>query len=187
MADVGDREFWLAFRVVDSLNYFRIGPDNEGVYRLEKVVNGQVQPVAVSIRRANVTAADGDVIRVVNRPDDSIFVSVNGTHVVDAGDLQSMDVPRFGVASASDSVRFDHLDIGQVITASGVITDSFTRADGTPMGHVESGVSYDWWSRAGGESGASRRARPTSPERAMGWSAPTRAPRRPTCGHGWHG
>lgn len=153
VAEVGTGDFWLAFRVVDSLNYFRVGPDESGFYRLDKVVNGQVQPVAISIHRAHVEAADGDVIRVVNRPDDGMFVAVNGIHIVDAGDVESMTVSRFGVAAASASVRFDHLDIGQVMTATGVITDNFTRADGTPMGRVASGVSYDWWSRAGGDWG----------------------------------
>jgi uncharacterized repeat protein (TIGR01451 family) len=153
VSEIGDRRFWLAFRIVDSANYFRVGPDQAGFYRLEKVVNGQVQPVAISINRANVTAADGDVIRLVTRPDDGMFVAVNGIHVVDAGDVQSMSVSRFGIAAASSSVRFDHLDIGQVATASVLITDTFTRPDGTPMGRVESGVSYDWWSRGGGEWG----------------------------------
>jgi hypothetical protein len=153
VSEVADRRFWLAFRVVDASNYYRVGPDAGGVYRLEKVVNGQPQPVAISIARANVTAADGDVIRVVTRPDDGMFVAVNGIHIIDAGDVQFMTASRFGFATASAGVRFDHLDVGQVLTAGVAVTDSFSRPSGTPMGRVEAGVAYDWWSRGGGEWG----------------------------------
>lgn len=81
--------FAVVFRGRDANDSCRVGPDSSGFYsfyRAWKVVNGAVEPLAISLRRADLAPRDGDVIRVVNRPDDGVFVSVNGQHLLDAGD-----------------------------------------------------------------------------------------------------
>ncbi len=149
VADVGDKRFWAVFRVVDSQNYYRVGPDIGGRYRLEKVVDGVTHGLQFLTERSEILAADGDVLRIVNRSDDGIFVSINGRHLLDAGDVQFMDQTRFGFATASTSVRVGHLDVGQVVTTSVVVTDSFSRLDAESLGAPETGVSYRWWGNLG--------------------------------------
>ena len=143
---VGDRRFWLLFRVVDADDHYRVGPDpTTGYYRVDKVVHGQVQPVAIAFARSHVIAADGDLIRVVTRPDDSIFVSVNGVHLVDAGDVAGMHATAFGFATASTSTRVGHLDVSQVLSAVVTVGDTFSRPDGASVDYLEYGVHYPWW------------------------------------------
>jgi hypothetical protein len=144
--EVGDGRFWAAFRIVDALNYFRVGPDPAtGAYRLEKVVNGVAMPVAIAITRHVVTAADGDRIRIAVRPDDGMFVSVNGVHVWDAGDTASIHVGRFGFATRSSSARFAHLEVAHVISSGVVSADAFERPDSASMGNMALGTHYAWF------------------------------------------
>lgn len=142
--------FWATFRVVDADNYYRFGSANgTDAYRLEKIVNGTPQPLYASFRRNEVTPAPGDVIRIALRPDDGIFIAVNGRHVVDAGDQQFMYESAFGFASASAAPAVDDVFISSVISSYEVL-DSFGRADSTSgMGTPESGVSYPWTSWVG--------------------------------------
>ncbi|MGE3619853.1 MAG: DUF11 domain-containing protein [Acidimicrobiia bacterium] len=145
MGEVDGGAFFVAFRVVDHLNYYRVGTNSQGSYGLEKVVNGVAQSPAFSFPRSARTAADGDLIRIVTRPDDGIFVSVNGQHLVDAGDTQFMEATRYGFGTTSAAVRVEGIDVGQVMTAGQVATDSFDRPDSLSLGFLENGLYYPWW------------------------------------------
>lgn len=138
--------FSVVIRGRDAGNHFRVGPDSSGHYRIWKVVGGSVQSLQFNTVRADVPARDGDVIRVVNRPDDGIFVSVNGLHVLDAGDQALLSESRFGLAAASVAVRFDAVWISQVMSSGVTTADTFTDPDGTPLdGSLsESGTHYPW-------------------------------------------
>lgn len=138
--------FSVVIRGKDANNNFRIGPDSSGYYRLWKVIGGVVQPLQFSARRADVVARDGDVIRVVNRPDDGFFVSVNGQHVLDAGDTTLLTERRFGLAASSAAVRFDAVWIGQTMSSGVTTSDTFSAPDGTSLRdrQTESGTHYQW-------------------------------------------
>ena len=120
-----------------------VGPDLAGDYQIQKVVNGVAQPVAQSYVRASVAAADGDQIRIVRRPDDSILVLVNDQHVIDAGDLSFMTAFGYGIAG-DPGASFDSFRVRALLTAGVVATDSFDRADGGP-GQLDGSLSYPWW------------------------------------------
>ncbi|MGH3487556.1 MAG: CARDB domain-containing protein [Actinopolymorphaceae bacterium] len=152
-------QFWTVFRVVDASNYYRFGPDSSasGYYRVQKVVDGQPQGLAFGQVRRQLRASPGDVVRIAQRPDDSIFISVNGEHVIDAGDQQFMDASSYGILLDGTQVRADDLVISSVIAAFPV-TDEFDRADGPDVGVPTSGVRYQWqrwrgheWSVGDGE------------------------------------
>ena len=65
----------LIFRVVNANNYFGLAADESGFYALRKVVNGVVNPLEFSITRASVRPTAGDVVRLMSRPDDGVFVA----------------------------------------------------------------------------------------------------------------
>jgi hypothetical protein len=136
--------FWLAFRVVDANNYFRLGSDPwSGNYALSKVVGGVERPVAINFTRAAVRPHDGDVVRLVLRPDDGIYVYVNGEQIIDAGDTQLLDVTGFGFATASAAARFDAFEVSSVLQAF-PISDTFSRPDASTLGAPEVGTRYPW-------------------------------------------
>ena len=137
--------WWLALRVQDAANHYRIGPDpSSGQYGLVKLVNGLERPLyAYNLRRAT-RAADGDVLRVVVRPDDGIHLWVNGIQVFDAGDPDLLDETGFGFGSASTSPRFDDLVVSSVLEAYPV-SDTFSRVDtADTLGAPEQGTLYPW-------------------------------------------
>lgn len=138
--------FHVLFHARDAANHFRVGPDWTGNYRVDKIVNGQWRNLQFGQLRANVAARDGDVIRVVVRPDDGWFLSVNGVHVADGGDLDLYEEFHYGLAAASGSVRFDDLSIRQTLSTGIVTIDTFSRADGTVLeGQApSSGTQFDW-------------------------------------------
>lgn len=144
VTETGAGGFWALFRVVDAQNFYRVGPDASGVYRIERVVDGVPHGLQFLTQRAEIAAADGDVIRIVNRPDDGVFVTVNGRHLLDAGDVRAMDAPGFGFATASTSVRIGRVVVSQVMAAPTVVTDSFTRPNSTSLGTPSTGVAYQW-------------------------------------------
>ncbi|MCZ7627706.1 MAG: DUF11 domain-containing protein [Microthrixaceae bacterium] len=74
--------FFVVFRARDEDNYYRVGPDQGGNYRVEKIRNGRRSQLQFSSVRQDLQASDGDVIRLVLRPDDSWFLSVNGVHIL---------------------------------------------------------------------------------------------------------
>ncbi|MGW5363357.1 hypothetical protein [Actinopolymorpha pittospori] len=152
-------QFWTVFRAVDANNYYRFGPDPgaSGYYRVQKVVNGLPQGLAFGLVRRQLRPSPGDVVRIVQRPDDSIFISVNGDHVIDAGDQQFMDESSYGIALGGTQVRADDVTISSVI-ATFLVSDDFDRADGPNVGVPTSGVRYPWqrwrgheWSIGNGE------------------------------------
>jgi hypothetical protein len=161
LTEGGSDEFWLALRVVDSNNYYRMGPDPwNGIYRLSKVVNGVEQQMFANFTRQWVQAQDGDVIRIVTRPDDGIYVYVNGQHIIDAGDQQLLGETGFGFITEGTAPRFDQLVISSVIQGMPV-SDTFTRPDTTEsLGTPEQGIGIPWRVWAGGPWGiAGNRAR----------------------------
>ena len=142
--------FAVVIRGRDAANSVRIGPDSSGFYRLWKVVNGSVQPFAVSLRRADVAPRDGDVIRIVDRPDDGVFVSVNGRHLLDAGDPVLLGERRFGLLASSTAVRFDSVAISSVMSSGVTTTDAFTGPDGLLADRwTETGTHYGWHANSG--------------------------------------
>lgn len=137
--------WWLAVHVQDAANQYRIGPDpGTGEYRLVKILNGVERPLYASMLRSHVRAADGDVLRVVVRPDDGIYLWVNGQHVLDAGDPDLLDATGFGFGTASAVTRFDDLVVSSALEAYPV-SDTFSRADSTDtLGTPESGSLQPW-------------------------------------------
>jgi uncharacterized repeat protein (TIGR01451 family) len=144
-----DSPFWLAFRVQDSANHYRWGHDGSGgFYRLAKIVGGSEQPIYASNRRADVRPADGDVIRVVLRPDDGIYIFVNGELVNDAGDQALIDATGFGLRATSPATRFDGFEVSSVVEGFPV-HDTFSRPDSANIGTPEQGTRYPWRSWSG--------------------------------------
>ena len=138
--------FHLVFRARDGGDFYRVGPNAQGYYRVEKIRDGNPSPLQFSSVRENVEAADGDLLRLVLRPDDSWFLSVNGVHVLDGGDTDQMYEYRFGLATSSNQVRFDDLSISQVISSGITTVEEFDEADGTALQYTTatSGTRYPW-------------------------------------------
>src|SRR5690606_10233509 len=126
-----------------------------GYYRVHRIADGVPQDLQFAAVRRNVRPADGDVIRVVLRPDDGIFVAVNGVTVFDGGDTRDMGSTRWGLMGTDGVTRFDDLVISEVMSAL-TTTDTFTRPDGFDLGAPETGVGYHWrvptgaWELTGG-------------------------------------
>ena len=132
-------------RVVDEMNYYRVGADpSTGYYRLQKVIGGVERPMYANFNRANRLPQDGDVLRIVMRHDDSIYVYVNGELIIDAGDVELMDVTRFGLITASTAPRFDDLTVSSIVEGMPV-SDTFSRADNAEtLGTPEQGSRFPW-------------------------------------------
>ena len=146
----GAEQFWIAVRVLDGANYYRLGRDPWNAnYRLSKVVNGVEQPLFANFTRVAWAPQDGDVVRIVLRPDDGIYVYVNGQHIIDAGDQQFVDVAGFGFVTANTAPRFDGVSISPVLQAF-PISDTFSRADSSTLGTPEVGSAWPWRSWVGG-------------------------------------
>ena len=144
LPDTGGR-FWATFRVQDAANYYRFGPDPlTGFYTLEKVVNGVPSLLDFRFGRRNATAAPGDTIRIVQRDDDSVFVAVNGDHVVDAGDMALLGVSGVGFAMENAGNATVSALWYDPVTSTYVVDDSFDRPDSATPGPPDSGVRYPW-------------------------------------------
>ncbi|MGH9151307.1 MAG: DUF11 domain-containing protein, partial [Acidimicrobiales bacterium] len=145
-AGAAPNAFAVVVRGRDAGNSIRLGPDSSGFYRLWKVVDGSAQPLTYSLRRADVAPGDGDRIRIVNRPDDGLFVSVNGRHILDAGDQDLLAERRFGLVASSTAVRFDSVWISPLMSSRVTTVDTFAGPDGTPLHEspTESGTHYPW-------------------------------------------
>jgi uncharacterized repeat protein (TIGR01451 family) len=138
--------FSIIFRARDADNNYRLGPDAAGNYRIEKMINGRITGLQFNAIRANVRATDGDRIRLVVRPDDGWFVSVNGVHVLDGGDLELMHEFGFGLAAASPAVRFDDVSISQRLTTGLVTRERFDHPEESnlELRTPTSGTVYNW-------------------------------------------
>ena len=144
IADGAAQPFWLAFRVVDANNYYRLGAQPwSGEYQLSKVIGGVEKPLGFNFTRIGVKPANGDVVRLVLRPDDGIYVYVNGHEIIDAGDQELIDATGFGIAAKSTAPRFDGVQVSQIMEAF-PISDTFSRADAETMGTPEVGTRYPW-------------------------------------------
>jgi uncharacterized repeat protein (TIGR01451 family) len=141
----GASERWaIVFRVVDPSNYYRLTTNSTtGTYDVEKVVDGAPTSVAVRFVRAGVSPQNGDAIRIVLQPDDSIYVYVNGEQIIDSGDQQFVDATGFGFVTHSTAPRFDDLRVSSVVQAVPVF-DTFSRPDATDLGTPEVGTRIPW-------------------------------------------
>ncbi|MGH9189521.1 MAG: DUF11 domain-containing protein, partial [Acidimicrobiales bacterium] len=160
--------FSVVFRAADAANTYRFGKDASGYYRLWKVIGGVTQPLNVQIVRADVVPSDGDVIRITTRPDDGIFVTVNGQHIIDAGDQDLLTVFRFGLSATTPLVRFDDVHISQVISSGMTTIDAFSGGDISSLTSPTSGTRYGWHSGPGWEI-VSERAVITSAGSGVSW------------------
>jgi hypothetical protein len=79
----------------------------------------------------------------VIRPDDGVYVYVNGQQIIDAGDTALMDVTAFGLGTRSTAPRFDGLQISSTLEAF-PINDTFSRPDAETLGAPEAGTRYPW-------------------------------------------
>ncbi|MGE0729973.1 MAG: DUF11 domain-containing protein [Acidimicrobiia bacterium] len=138
--------FGVLFRARDRENYYLLAADSSGYYRVQKMLNGRFVGLQFNAIRANVAPADGDRIRLVLRPDDGWFVSVNGVHILDGGDVDLLGEYRFGLSVASPSVRVDDVRISQTITTGITTQERFDHPqDATlELRHPTSGTQYVW-------------------------------------------
>lgn len=143
--------FYVIVRARDSSNYFRVGADSTGYYRMEKILNGQFSNLQFGAVRDNVRPADGDLIRITVRPDDGWFVTINGVHVLDGGDLDLLDEFGFGLATASPTVRFDDVSVTQAISSGITTTERFDHPEGSELQlqTPTSGTRFTWRSPFG--------------------------------------
>lgn len=145
VSDVSD-EFWIVYRVVDENNYYRLGPSPlTGLYVAEKVIDGVPELLQYRFERNDVAPEDGDVIRLVQRDDDSIFLAVNGVQLVDGGDLELLDESRIGIASMGTGAAFESMWFSTVTSTYDVV-DTFDREPESELGigPPDLGVSYGW-------------------------------------------
>jgi hypothetical protein len=137
----------VVFRVVDAQNYYRLAVE-AGVYRVMKVVDGVARDLQFHIVRHATAPHANDVVRIVSRPDDGIFVVVNGRHIIDGGDQQFMHATGWGLLARTASAVFDSFMLRPVL--EGLPTsDSFDGTPGMPLRAPSSGVSYQWMSPIG--------------------------------------
>ena len=138
----------IAFRVVDANNYYRVAADASGMYKVTKVVNGVTQDLQFYILRYATPVQSGDLVHIVTRPDDGVFVVVNGRHIIDAGDPQFMFATRWGLRSTGGTPSFRSFSWRAVI--EGLPThDAFNGSNGSLLTAPTSGVNYHWMPQTG--------------------------------------
>lgn len=171
VASGSSEQFYLVFRAKDAANYFRFGRDSSGFYRVQKLINNSLTGLEFNAIRVNVVPADGDRIRLVTRPDDSWFISVNGVHVVDGGDLSLLGEFRYGLAANSDAVRFDDVRISPLMSTGTATAESFNHPEGSnlELRPPTSGTAYVWLTPLGYWQTLSGRAVMGSPGYGLAW------------------
>ncbi len=159
----------LVFRAADASNYYRLGADESGYYGLRKVIGGVVQPLAVGNTRASVRPNPGDIVRLITRPDDGVFVAVNGQQILDFGDAQLMFESGWGIASVGGPASVADFSVDPRIIGYPT-TDQFNGTNGTSLTQPTSGSLYNWfpwlgtaWVYQGGQ------AQPTSSTYTYTW------------------
>jgi hypothetical protein len=90
-------QFWVVFRYVDPLNYWRFGRASNGDYVLNRIENGVVDNNMYGFAFNTVTPADGDEIRIRLLSNDGVDAYVNDVLVTGTGHLWHMGVSRFGL------------------------------------------------------------------------------------------
>jgi len=133
----------ILFRVVNGTNYFRLAADASGYYALRKVVDGVVQNLQFSLTRESIRPLAGDVVRIVTRPDDGVFVTVNGTHILDAGDQVAMHATGWGLASVGGPASAGDFFVSPRLEGLATV-DNFVLPDQWPLGAPNVGVKYRW-------------------------------------------
>jgi hypothetical protein len=133
----------IAFRVVDAANFYQLTTDARGYYWMSRMVNGEPVDVQYQVQRRLVKPRNGDHIRIVLRPDDSVFVAVNGQHVVDGGDVRDMFVTRWGLIARSGAATYHEFVLRPEMEAL-PLADNFDLSDGGWLGRPSSGVLYSW-------------------------------------------
>lgn len=138
----------LVFRAADANNYYRLAADENGHYALRKVIGGVVQPLALGNVRASVRPNPGDVVRLITRPDDGVFVAINGQQILDFGDPALMFESGWGIASVGGPASVADFSVDPRIIGYSTV-DSFNGVDGTNLRQPTSGSLYNWQSWLG--------------------------------------
>lgn len=133
----------LVFRVANASNYYRLAADESGYYALRKVIGGVVQPLAMGYVRAFVRPNPGDVVRLITRPDDGVFVAVNGQQILDFGDPELMTASGWGIASVNGPGSVADFSVDPRIVGYPTV-DNFNGVDGTNLEQPTSGSLYNW-------------------------------------------
>jgi hypothetical protein len=133
----------LIFRAADVNNYYRLAADESGNYALRKVIGGVVQTLALGNVRASVRPNPGDVVRLITRPDDGVFVAVNGQQILDFGDPALMFESGWGIASVGGPASVADFSVDPTIIGYSTV-DSFNGVDGTNLKQPTSGSLYNW-------------------------------------------
>jgi hypothetical protein len=132
----------IAFRIVDANNYYRLRSSG-GYYRITKVINGAETDVQYYIQRYATVPQAGDLVRVVSRPDDGMFVAVNGRHIIDAGDQQFMHATGWGLGTIGSSASYRSFALRRVIEGFATV-DAFNGFNGSWLQTPTTGVNYHW-------------------------------------------
>lgn len=159
----------LLFRIANSNNYYRLAADENGYYALRKVINGSVQSLQFGYVREQVRPSPGDVVRLVTRPDDGVFVMVNGQQILDFGDPALMEETGWGIASVGGPASVDQFVVTNRMEGLETI-DNFELPDGLELQQPTSGARYQWRPWLGSPwIHLTARARPTSSEYTYTW------------------
>jgi hypothetical protein len=134
----------ILFRVADQNNYFRLAADESGYYSVRKVINGVVQNPQFMLVRESLRPSSGDVVRLITRPDDGMFIAVNGRQILDAGDVALMYEKGWGLASVGGPATAHDFYLNPRIEAGLSSVDNFVLPDQWPLGQPTSGVKYRW-------------------------------------------
>jgi len=159
----------ILFRVANASNYFRLAADENGFYALRKVINGVVDNLQYRVIRDSVRPATGDVVRIVTRPDDSVFVTVNGRHIIDAGDVALMYEKGWGLASVGGAASANDFFVNPRLEGLATV-DNFLQPEQWPLGQPNIGAQYRWREWLGPAwVTLSSRARPVSTQYTYTW------------------
>jgi len=159
----------VLFRVANASNYFRLAADENGYYALRKVVNGAVQNLQYLLMRDSIRPSTGDVIRIVTRPDDGVFVTVNGRHIIDAGDVALMYEKGWGLASVGGTASANDFFVNPRLEGLATV-DNFLQPEQWPLGPPNLGAQYRWREWLGPAwVTLSSRARPVSTQYTYTW------------------
>lgn len=133
----------ILFRVANASNYYYLSANASGQYAVTKVVNGVASPPQFMSIRQTVAVSAGDVIRIINRPDDGFFVAVNGIHSLDGGDIVGMYEKGWGVASSGGPANISDFFVSPRMVSLDTV-ENFSYPDGYPLIEPNVGTQYNW-------------------------------------------
>jgi hypothetical protein len=109
------------------------------------------------------------VVRVVTRPDDGVFLMVNGVHIADYGDQELMNANGWGLASLNGPATADQFVVHPRLEGLATV-EAFELSNGANLDQPTTGVRYKWrpwigpsWTVQSGQ------ARPTSTNYTNTW------------------